>query len=366
MAIGLCDLPRECALAVVGRLSVVDALAVGACCSGAHGPRLSAPVPPAAAVASLRPPPRTPARTAPPAPAALRAVVADDGLWRALAEAKWGPAVHELKPLADAALAERGGAAPGWQAYCCARLELRSIPQSPLSLLQERYADPWQHIVCCVLCARTSGSALIRASVAAFFDALPTPSAVLAAPDAAVMSLLQPLGLQATRLAAVRAVSRDFLATAWAEPSEFRGCGKFVADSWRIFCRGARDARGVEDAKLRQYLAWANRAAADPDRDQAPTAPPAAAGRARKRAGSGRDQQARAGEAKRPRVQTRAAAAAAADVDAPARGAGAGGKAAAAGGKAAAAGGKGRAGAAARGRGRTRAAAVAGGRAAAR
>jgi hypothetical protein len=52
---------------------------------------------------------------------------------------------------------------------------------SPVNLLQESYPDPWQHIVCCVLCSRTSGSELIRTSIAAFFEALPTPSAVLAA-----------------------------------------------------------------------------------------------------------------------------------------------------------------------------------------
>lgn len=61
-----------------------------------------------------------------------------------------------------------------------------SLSRSPLNLLQESYPDPYQHIVCCVLCSRTSGSGVISAAVAAFFDALPTPSAVLEAPGKSV------------------------------------------------------------------------------------------------------------------------------------------------------------------------------------
>jgi hypothetical protein len=60
-------------------------------------------------------------------------------------------------------------------------LALLSCRHSPLNLLQESYPDPWQHIICCVLCSRTSGSELIRTAIAAFFVALPTPTAVLAA-----------------------------------------------------------------------------------------------------------------------------------------------------------------------------------------
>jgi hypothetical protein len=44
----------------------------------------------------------------------------------------------------------------------------------------------------------------------------------------------------------------------WEDPCEFHGCGKFASDSWRIFCRGERSARGVEDATLLRYLRWLN------------------------------------------------------------------------------------------------------------
>jgi hypothetical protein len=39
-------------------------------------------------------------------------------------------------------------------------------------------------------------------------------------------------------------------------PSEFYGCGQFVASSWRIFCRGDHSGQGVADPTLRHYLAW--------------------------------------------------------------------------------------------------------------
>jgi hypothetical protein len=42
----------------------------------------------------------------------------------------------------------------------------------------------------------------------------------------------------------------------WEDPQEFLGCGKFTADSWRIFCRGHRSLRDVEDATLKRYLRW--------------------------------------------------------------------------------------------------------------
>ncbi len=47
-----------------------------------------------------------------------------------------------------------------------------------------------------VLCSRTSGGPIIYNTVAAFFDAFPTPSAVLDADDSAIKDLIYPLGLQ--------------------------------------------------------------------------------------------------------------------------------------------------------------------------
>ena len=81
-------------------------------------------------------------------------------------------------------------------------------------------------------------------------------------PTCSLLEVVHPLGLQAIRLAAVRGLARDFLATEWQDPSEFRGCGRFVADSWRIFCRGGSGGQqgvslqGVDDKNLQRYLRW--------------------------------------------------------------------------------------------------------------
>jgi hypothetical protein len=47
---------------------------------------------------------------------------------------------------------------------------------------------------------------------------------------------------------------QGFLGSDWQEPSEFKGCGKFVSDSWRIFCKGAREAKGEAAAAAQQTV----------------------------------------------------------------------------------------------------------------
>lgn len=156
-------------------------------------------------------------------------------------------------------------------------------------------------MVACLLCSRTSGSAVVRGAIERCLTLWPTPSAVLAADEArwgrcwagrlphlrcwllhlagapsgpaesqaaqqaacrpslpctccSLVEELNPLGLQATRLAGVRALARDFLATDWEDPTEFKHCGPFVADSWRIFCCGSRQP--AADANLARYQRW--------------------------------------------------------------------------------------------------------------
>lgn len=71
-----------------------------------------------------------------------------------------------------------------------------------------------------------------------------------------MLEVLQPLGLQAVRLQAVWGLAHDFLAADWQSPSDFKHCGPFVADSWRIFCRGGGSLAGVGDKNLQRYLRW--------------------------------------------------------------------------------------------------------------
>ncbi|KAL4458027.1 hypothetical protein ABPG75_012892 [Micractinium tetrahymenae] len=170
----------------------------------------------------------------------------DDEVWRELAEHKWGPAVRQLAAVQ-----------PGqWAAWVKHRLSTSSSPLSPLDLVQEHCPDPFQHLVACVLCSRTTGGPLVRQAIQLFLELYPTPTDVLGAEEDSLLVVMRPLGLPATRLAAVRGIAHDFLATDWQDPSEFKHCGKFVSDSWRIFCRGHRSVHDVEDKNLQRWLRW--------------------------------------------------------------------------------------------------------------
>jgi hypothetical protein len=50
----------------------------------------------------------------------------------------------------------------------------------------------------------------------------PTVDCCLLPADGLLKELLHPLGLQASRMAAVKSVSHNFLATAWQTPAEFQ------------------------------------------------------------------------------------------------------------------------------------------------
>ncbi|KAL4432866.1 hypothetical protein ABPG77_008192 [Micractinium sp. CCAP 211/92] len=176
----------------------------------------------------------------------LARMMRDDEVWRELAEHKWGPAVRQMARVQ-----------PGqWAAWVKHRLGASSSPLSPLDLVQEHYPDPYQHLVACVLCSRTTGGPAVRHAIQLFLELYPTPSEVLAARQSSMLEVMHPLGLPETRLAAVTGIARDFLATDWQDPSEFKHCGKFVSDSWRIFCRGHRSLRDVEDRNLQRWLRW--------------------------------------------------------------------------------------------------------------
>ncbi|KAK9810233.1 hypothetical protein WJX72_007033 [[Myrmecia] bisecta] len=209
----LLDLPEECLLQTLSTLAVQDVLALACTCKQ------------------------------------FARVTHDDVLWKELAFAKWGQQVLELRQ--QPAEESEGG----WSAYCRHRMSFISHKPSPLALVQEQYADPWQHLVCCLLCSRTSGGQIIRDTISSFLRLYPTPSAVLCTPNQELETTLNPVGLQEVRCKAVQSMSHAFLAENWQDPSEFWGCGRFAADSWRIFCRGDKAAR-VEDATLQRYLRW--------------------------------------------------------------------------------------------------------------
>eukprot|EP00884_Botryococcus_braunii_P016891 jgi/Botrbrau1/3886/Bobra.0183s0107.1 len=175
-------------------------------------------------------------------------VLKDDRMWREIAMKKWGCKVCEL---AKGRCLENG-----WAPYCKHRLSFVTNVPSPLNLIQEDFSDPWEHLVCCLLCSRTSGSAIVKETILGFLAAFPTPTAVLEADPKALKEAINPVGLQDIRCKALRAMSDGFLSTDWEAPSAFYGCGPFAVDSWRIFCKGDTSRKNVVDPTLKRYLRW--------------------------------------------------------------------------------------------------------------
>lgn len=94
----------------------------------------------------------------------------------------------------------------------CCRATLLCRRISPIALGQESRPDPWHHLASCMLCSRTSGSVVVHAAIARFFECFDTPSAVLEADSDALRVIIAPCGLQDSRCNAIKRMSHDFLA----------------------------------------------------------------------------------------------------------------------------------------------------------
>ncbi|CAM9318952.1 unnamed protein product, partial [Scytosiphon promiscuus] len=124
-----------------------------------------------------------------------------------------------------------------WLAFYLRRIGHRAAWPSPLDLLQEHYSeDAYRLLACCILCSRTSGGDTVKDAVEAFFKACPTPTSVLSVDQEELRKTLLPLGLN--REIIVKRFAEGFLRSAWHDPSELHGCGRFASDSWQIFCLG--------------------------------------------------------------------------------------------------------------------------------
>jgi len=174
----------------------------------------------------------------------LSTLAAANHFWKEVAVRQWGPVAAEQS------------VSENWMEYCQSRMSFRTVANSPFRLVQEKYTDPWQHLVCCLTCTRTSGSETVQNTIETLLRGFPTPSAMAGADEGELKAVLRPVGLQDARCRALQRMSSDFLLTAWKTPQQFYGCGKFVSDSWRIFCTGETSCRGVEDVNLKRYLHW--------------------------------------------------------------------------------------------------------------
>lgn len=177
-------------------------------------------------------------------------------LWRSKSMKRWGEAVDIVE-----------GPSPNrdWYKYFCNRSASARLPSecSPLDLIQERYADdPFRMLSSCILASRTSGGFIIRRVISDFFEAYPSPTAVINGDTNDMATMLHPLGLNRERT--MKRFAIDFLSPEWTDGrvSRLHGCGNFAQNSWDVFCHGRyqqvlRDKKG--DRNVKSYASYLKR-----------------------------------------------------------------------------------------------------------
>jgi hypothetical protein len=169
--------------------------------------------------------------------------------WQREAARRWGARVLQVQGVSD------------WAAYVRSRTA-RPPPNlpSPYALLQERYSfDPWHLLVACILMGRVSSAEVKDRCLGGFFQACPTPSALLDTDPAALLPILRSLGLFPSRMAGVLDVTQRFL-----DMPEFdvglqgdlkiKGVGEFGYHSYLIFCRDENPH--PTDKSLASFVGW--------------------------------------------------------------------------------------------------------------
>ncbi len=114
--------------------------------------------------------------------------------------------------------------------------------------------------------SRVSSWAVKHNTISAFFEAYPTPSALLDAAPEALQKLMHPLGLFPSRMQSLAAIAQRFLEAPVFDvgleaSNKIYGVGAFGVASFQIFCRG-NVGINPEDAALKSFVAWQRRRAA--------------------------------------------------------------------------------------------------------
>jgi len=137
--------------------------------------------------------------------------------------------------------------------------------------------SPWKLLVAVMLLNKTSGHAALPIFWLIIWT-WPTPELLSMANIKVLTYILSPLGLQNVRATRLIALSRmivqqppqaHILHKSRAKPengspypstaiSHLPGCGKYALDSYRIFCLGDSEWKGVfpDDKELKKYLKW--------------------------------------------------------------------------------------------------------------
>mmetsp|Transcript_20986 Transcript_20986/g.41149 ORF Transcript_20986/g.41149 Transcript_20986/m.41149 type:complete len:414 (+) Transcript_20986:158-1399(+) len=155
-----------------------------------------------------------------------------------------------------------------WKRYLLSRKPVKApYPiESPLALMQERYADDtWKLLIACCLMSRVSSVKVKETAIEGFFHLCPHPSAALDANAEDVNAVLAPLGLFHNRFRSVLELSSQFLLAPEFQldlgENKVYGFGAFAFDSYLMFTRGMAADMIPQDKNLRAYCAWAKKQA---------------------------------------------------------------------------------------------------------
>ena len=110
----------------------------------------------------------------------------------------------------------------------------------------------WHVLVGCLMLNRTERRQA-RTALRALFAAVPDPGYLRDADEGRLREILRPCGLGNRRLAALRALTEDWLEGRPVE--EIRHCGPYAIDSFNIFVRGINVERRPDmDGEILLYL----------------------------------------------------------------------------------------------------------------
>ena len=153
--------------------------------------------------------------------------------------------------------------AGAWRKYVIERSCRAACPlRDEGPLIQEFWAgvSPWHVMLTCLLCSRTSGSAVVHSAIHQLHERFPTPSSLLQAfeedEDAAMdetWQIVGPLGMQEQRIRFMRNMTLGYLFTDWPAvgPTALMGIGRFGEDSVRVCCHGI--TWDVDDCNVNAY-----------------------------------------------------------------------------------------------------------------
>lgn len=119
-------------------------------------------------------------------------------------------------------------------------------------MVQQQIASSWQHMVGVIMLNQT-GRKPVKTCLPEFLYWFATAETLLAADEAFVKSIIQPLGMVNVRYKRLMGMSEDYLTWNGDDATLLYGIGRYGSDSYEIFFKH-NYAVNPTDKELRRYL----------------------------------------------------------------------------------------------------------------